>query len=154
MTATQIHLALNHLPILGTLFGLILLSFGLWKTNKSLIISALITLLISGISALPVDKSGENAEHSVEEYPGVSHDQIHEHEELAESAVPVSLVLALLSAIAIYFQVKEHPRAKIASITVLAIAICSFVQMANVAHEGGKIRRPDLRQDTMIHEQD
>lgn len=147
MTATQVHLALNHLPILGALIGLLILAIALWKNNRSIIITALSVLVISGISALPVDLSGEEAEHSVEEYPGVSHDQIHEHEELAESAMPLSLVMALLAAIAIYFQVKSHPRARIAAISVLIIAICNFVLLANVAHEGGKIRRPDLRQE-------
>ncbi len=147
MTATQLHLMLNHFPVLGSLFGLILLSFGIWKSGKVLINAALITLMIAGISALPVDKSGENAEHVVEEYPGVSHDQIHEHEEMAETAVPVSVVMALLAGIALYFQIKSHPRARIACLTVLAIALCNFILMANVAHEGGKIRRPDLRQE-------
>ncbi|MEQ8358889.1 MAG: hypothetical protein RH860_05325 [Cytophagales bacterium] len=147
MNATLIHLALNHLPILGTLTGIIILAFALWKTNSSLINAALIILIISGISAIPVSKSGEEAEHVVEEYPGVSHDQIHEHEELAESAMPVSLVMGVLAAVALYFQVKSHPRARIASISVLVLAICNFALMANVAHEGGKIRRPDLRQE-------
>ncbi len=154
MTATQLHLALNHLPVLGTLFGFIILAIALWKKNPSVIITALSILLIAGISALPVDKTGEEAEHVVEEYPGVSHDQIHEHEELAESAMPLSLVMGFLAAIAIYFQVKSHPRARIAAISVLIIAICNFALMANVAHEGGKIRRPDLRNELQQMNQD
>ena len=145
MTATQIHLALNHLPLLGSLIGFIIISFGLYQKNKSLIMTSLIILVIAGFSALPVDKSGENAEHVVEEYPGVSHDQIHEHEEMAESAMPVSLIMGLLAAFAIFFQVKSHPRARIATITVAALALCNFILMAQVAQEGGKIRRPDLR---------
>lgn len=147
MTATEIHLALNHVPVLGTLIGIIILAIGLIKSNKTLNITALSILLIAGLAAIPVDKSGENAEHVVEEYPGVSHDQIHEHEELAESVMPICLVMALLSAIAIYFQVKSHPRAKIATISVLIIALCNFILIANVANEGGKIRRPDLRNE-------
>ncbi len=147
MNATLIHLALNHLPVLGTLFGTLILAFALWKNNSILTKTALILLIISGISAIPVSKSGEEAEHVVEEYPGVSHDQIHEHEELAESTMPVSLVMAVLAAVALYFQVKSHPRARIASISVLVLALCNFALMANVAHEGGKIRRPDLRQE-------
>jgi hypothetical protein len=147
MTATQIHLALNHLPVLGSLFGLIILIAALIIKNNTLVKTALITLIIAGASAFPVDRSGENAEHVVEEYPGVSHDQIHEHEEMAESAVPLSLVMAALAAIALFFQIKSHPRARISTLLVLILALANFVLMAQVAHEGGKIRRPDLRQE-------
>lgn len=150
MTSTEIHLMLNHLPVLGTLFGIVILFIGIFKSNKMVTIIALSFLLFSGFMSLPVNKSGENAEHVVEEYPGVSHDQIHEHEELAESVMPLALVMALLSAFAIYFQVKSHPRARISAISVLIIALVTFVLMALVAHEGGKIRRPDLRNEASI----
>lgn len=147
MTATQIHLVLNHLPILGSLFGIIVLIAALFLKNKTLIKTALITFIIAGASALPVEKSGENAEHVVEEYPGVSHDQIHEHEEMAESALPLSLVMAALAGIALFFQIKSHPRARVATMLVLILALANFILLAQVAHEGGKIRRPDLRQE-------
>ena len=147
MTATEIHLMFNHFPVLGTLFGIIILAIGIFKSNKMVNIIGLSFLLFSGFMALPVNKSGENAEHVVEEYPGVSHDQIHEHEELAESAMPLALVMSLLCAFAIYFQIKSHPRARISAYSVLIIALVTFVLMALVAHEGGKIRRPDLRSE-------
>lgn len=147
MNSTEIHLALNHIPVLGSFFAFILLAFGIGMKKDILKKAGLIVMIIAGLTAIPVDKSGENAEHIVEEYPGVSHDQIHEHEEMAESAIPLSIACSIFAALALYFNVKEHPRARISALLVLILALTNFIMMAQVANEGGKIRRPDLRQE-------
>lgn len=145
MTATHLHLMLNHFPVLGILIGLILLIFGFFLKAEILQKASLIILVICGLSSIVVEKTGENAEHVVEEYPGVSHDQIHEHEELAETAMPVSLITAALAGLALFFIYKHHPRTRVAQISVIIMALSTFILMAVVAHEGAKIRRPDLR---------
>ena len=36
MNATHLQLMLNHLPVLGSAFGLVLLIFGLWRKSDEL----------------------------------------------------------------------------------------------------------------------
>ena len=36
MNLTHLHLALNHIPVLGTAFGLALLIFGIWQKSNEL----------------------------------------------------------------------------------------------------------------------
>ncbi|MEM9674695.1 MAG: hypothetical protein AAF992_19025, partial [Bacteroidota bacterium] len=67
MNDAQIHLALNHFPILGTLFGTVILGFGVFRKNKSLLDTGLIILFLMTLITIPVYISGEGAEEIVEE---------------------------------------------------------------------------------------
>ncbi|MEO0332049.1 MAG: hypothetical protein AAF223_10235, partial [Bacteroidota bacterium] len=67
MNDAQIHLALNHFPIIGTLFGTVLLGIGVFGKNKSLLNTGLIILILMTLITIPVYLSGEGAEEIVEE---------------------------------------------------------------------------------------
>src|SRR5450631_1000699 len=59
--ALYVHLVINHLPIFGTLMGLLALLLALiWKSDASRRI-AMILLLVSTAGAWPVFQSGQNA---------------------------------------------------------------------------------------------
>ncbi|MGB3588726.1 MAG: hypothetical protein WBA23_19420 [Tunicatimonas sp.] len=49
MNDVQIHLALNHFPIIGTLFGTVLLGVGILGKNKSLLNAGLIILFLMAL---------------------------------------------------------------------------------------------------------
>jgi len=72
MNATHLHLMLNHLPVLGTAFGLGLLLFGLWRRSNELKKTALGVFVIIALAGVPVYLTGEPAEDGVESLPGVS----------------------------------------------------------------------------------
>jgi len=72
MNATQVHLAMTHLPVILSLVGMLALLISFFKTNLSLRKTALYILLIAGLTALPVFFTGEGAEETVENLPGVS----------------------------------------------------------------------------------
>ncbi|GAB4395801.1 MAG: hypothetical protein OHK0053_06620 [Microscillaceae bacterium] len=146
MNGAQIHLLLNHIPILGALFGLILLIFGFIRANRSLTQAALLTFIVAALVTIPVDWSGEAAEEILEEkYEAqVSHDLIHEHEEMAELSVALMLALGGLSLLAFYFSWRKHRFATLANGAVLVLALVVFVTMARTGHSGGLIRHPEL----------
>ena len=62
MNATHLHLMLNHIPVLGTVFGLGLLVFALWRKSEELKKAALGIFLIVALLAVPVYLTGEPAE--------------------------------------------------------------------------------------------
>jgi len=59
MNATQIHLALNHIPVLLSITGGLILLFGLIKKNTPVIRTALILLVAAALFTLPVYLTGE-----------------------------------------------------------------------------------------------
>ena len=50
MNGAQLHLLLNHFPILGTLFGLLVLAAGLWKKSEDLQKAALVCFLLPEVA--------------------------------------------------------------------------------------------------------
>ena len=83
MNATHFHLILNHIPVLGTAFGLGLLIFGLLRTSDEIKKAALGIFVIVAIATIPVYFTGEPAEEGVESLPGVSKAFMERHEEAA-----------------------------------------------------------------------
>jgi uncharacterized membrane protein len=146
MTGAHMHLLLNHIPILGTLFGIILLFLGLTKKSKTLQKTGLATFVIVGLVTIPAFLTGEGAEHATEHLIGSSHDMVHEHEKLGEKGLIVALVLALVSAVFWWLLARNrHIHYLKALWSILIGAILSFVLMALIGNHGGKIRRPELR---------
>ena len=80
MAGTYLHLILNHIPVIGIYFGLLLLVIGLLKKNNFIKYLSLWLLLFIAIIAIPTYFSGEAAEHVVEKMPLVSEETMEKHE--------------------------------------------------------------------------
>ena len=62
MDATHLHLMLNHIPVLGTAFGLGLLVFALWRKSEEVKMAALGFFLITALFSVPVYLTGGDAD--------------------------------------------------------------------------------------------
>jgi len=58
----NLHLLSNHFPILGSLFGVLLLVVALVKPNLNTTLSAYLILLVSGFGGIIAYFTGESAE--------------------------------------------------------------------------------------------
>ncbi len=148
MNATHLHLLLNHLPVLGTAFGLGLLLFGLWRTSNELKKTALGVFVLVALAAVPVYLTGEPAEEGVESLPGVSKSMMDSHEEAAGVAFVAVLVLgvASLGALVGFRPGKSLPAWCGNSVLVAALIVGGL--MAYVANLGGQIRHSEIRSGT------
>jgi len=147
MNEAHLHLIFNHFPLIGTLFGFGIIVFGMVKKNTTIIQTALVVLLISSLMAIPTMMTGEGAEEIVEKL-GVSHDVIHEHEELAEKFIWLSRLMGILAIAALVLIKKSHKKAMLViSITVL-VALINVIIGAFVGTSGGEIRHTEIRSNT------
>ena len=96
MTGVHLHLLANHVPILGTLFALILLAASFFVAPDVLRRTALVVLIVSAVAGAVAYFTGEPAEDAIRGFPGVQRALIHEHEEMAEVAWIVTGIPALL----------------------------------------------------------
>lgn len=145
MDAVHLHLAVNHVPIIGSLFGLITLAVGMILRNGTIERTGLVALAIAGISCLPAYFSGEEAEHAVEEIVHASHDELEEHEEHATLTLTLMLLAAAMS-IAVLLSYRFFPSIKNAVlIATLLVGISAFVSSIPLALHGGKIIHTELR---------
>ena len=143
----QIHLALNHLPVEGTLFGAIVLIFGLILKKDAVRRTGLGLLVLSALVAIPALRSGEPAEDVAKQLQGVTRDLIHEHEEAAEAAFIVTLIAGIEAAgtLSLRKLKKERFEGK-ASVATAAASLVAFALMARAAHLGGLVRHSELRE--------
>ena len=83
MDQTHLHLLITHLPIFGSILGALVLVHGLWTKSNQTKIAAFNLFIISSIGAGIAYLTGEGAEESVENLPGVVEATIKQHEEFA-----------------------------------------------------------------------
>ncbi len=145
MNATHLHLMLNHLPVLGTAFGLGLLLFSLWRKSTELKKAALGVFVIVALAAVPVYLTGEPAEDGVESLPGVSKSIMEQHEEAAGAAFTGVVVLgvAALGGMILFRGGRALPVWFSVSSLVAALIVSGL--MAWVANLGGQIRHSEIR---------
>jgi len=144
MNASQIHLALTHLPVLLSLVGLVVLVIAMFKRNDTLTKTSFYLLLFAGISAAPVYFTGEGAEETIEHLPGVSESIIERHESLANLAFGVVGAAAIVSLMGLLLYRQKGILRTIRSLA-LFLAIATSGVMAVTAHLGGEIRHTEIR---------
>jgi uncharacterized membrane protein len=145
MNEAEMHLALNHLPLFGTLFGFLLLLVAVVRKSRDLKQAGLWLCLLAALGAIPVYLSGEPTEDLVENVPGVAPDLIEEHEESALWALVGIEVLGAASLAGLYLSRKtgEPPERLVQLCLVLALIAAAIV--GRTAYLGGQIHHPEVR---------
>ena len=72
MDAVYFHLAMNHFPVIASIFGLLILGYGVLRRNDPLTYTGLVIMIVTGLVAIPVYLTGEPAEEVVEGLPVLS----------------------------------------------------------------------------------
>ena len=141
----QMHLALNHMPVVGVMMGLLVLLSGYGLKQLLVKRTGLALILFAALTALPAYFSGEPAEEIVEHKPGVAKHDIHEHEESAEVALVFSLIGGAIAGGALIAGLKKRGIESKATAAAGLVSLVTAALMVNTAHLGGMIRHDELR---------
>jgi len=144
MNPAHLHLLLNHVAILGSLFSLLIFISGRLMSENVLVRTALIGFVFSALISIPVFLTGEPAEELVEDLPGITHEIIHSHEEAAEFSIWMIEILGVISLISFFISDKFK------RFIYLLILLFGFISVASLVYtgmEGGKIRHSEIRSD-------
>ncbi|RPI69157.1 MAG: hypothetical protein EHM43_02680 [Ignavibacteriae bacterium] len=144
MDPVLMHLVINHVPIIGTILALGIVIVAMLIKNDTVKKTGLILFVAAGITIYPANFTGEEAEEKIEHNAGISEDQIHEHEEAAETSMTLMSIAVVLALLHLFNRpsTTSFQRLVFAAYLVTALAACTFVGIAG--HEGGKIMRPEL----------
>ncbi len=145
MSGGHLHLILNHIPVIGIYFALLILIVGFIKKNVTLKYMALWLLLVLAIIALPTYFTGESAEEVVERMPYTSEEMIHQHEWAAELSFIAFIITGILVILVFLTRIFRGRLSQPFLILVLLMTIITAGLTAWTANLGGKIRRPELR---------
>lgn len=142
MNPAHLHLMLTHLPVVGTLFAILLLALSLLKKSDALKQAALGALVLVGLLAIPVFLTGEPSEDIVERLPGVSEPLLEQHEEAGEISLIMALAVGAVSLLGFFFR-RGVPQGFAAF--VLVVALISQGSLIWTSRLGGKMRHSELR---------
>lgn len=145
MNQAHLHLLFNHLPILGTLFGILILAGGYFLKNNTVKRTALGIFVLSALCAIPAYLTGEGAEEIVEGLPGVSENLMEAHEDLANIFLWMVGALGLFSLATFYADFKSKKIAATLYALTLVAAIGTMVFAQRVGSSGGEIRHTEIR---------
>jgi hypothetical protein len=145
MNGPHWHLILNHIPVLGTAFGLGLLLFALWRKSDELKKAAFGALVIIALLAVPAYLTGEPAEGGVKGLPGVVKSDIEHHEEAATIAFVGVLVLGLGALLGLIVSRRGRTVPVWFSSLIVAAALIVSGLMAWTANLGGQVRHTEIR---------
>ncbi|HZI27625.1 MAG TPA: hypothetical protein VFD64_05675 [Gemmatimonadaceae bacterium] len=143
MSVVQLHLMLNHVPLIGMAFALLLLGAAAWRRNDGMARLGLGVMVGLAVVTAVVFLTGEPAEEALESVVAVSESVIHPHEEAAEAsliATGLAGVLALVALLATW----RRALPRWVTGTAFAAALVSSSMLGWTANLGGKIRHTEI----------
>ena len=145
MSWAHIHLALNHVPVIGLLIVLLLLAVAMLRHSTELTRVSYGLLVLLAATSVVVYLTGEPAEELIENLPGFSEALVEEHEEVALIATIGMVVLGLVALVGL---IRFRPP-RIAPAWygrgVLFLALLTGGVMLWTANLGGQIRHSEIQ---------
>jgi len=144
MNGAFLHLAFNHIPVIGVPFCALLLLGGMIRKSKDLVQASFAMLILTALLTIVAFKTGGPAARIVHSYPGVTRAQIHEHAEAADDAFKAMDVLGILAIIGFWLSRRPEGAPKALTGVILLGALFMSCWFGWVAHLGGEIRHPEI----------
>jgi uncharacterized membrane protein len=149
MNQAHLHLLLNHLPVIGSVFGLLILFGGFALKHPMVKKTALAVFVFSALCALPANLTGEGAEEVVENLPGVTDSFIETHEDLASVYVWLMAALGILSLLTLFLDYKKVKSSSYLYLLVLVLGLVAVGVSTRLSVSGGEIRHTEIRKDAV-----
>ena len=145
MDFVQIHLLLNHFPVIGSIIGFGLFVVSLLRKNHDLRRASLILFAAVALIAIPVFASGKGAQLMLKDKPGISDAFSQRHEGAAMLGLWFLEATGALSLAGLW---QLHRRARMARWNLLAVLVFSLLTMGlmvRTGNTGGEISHPEVR---------
>lgn len=142
------HLLVNHLPIIGGLMATLVLGYGLFRRNQSIVQLSFGLFVLMSIATAITNQTGESAEHYLESIHALDRVIFRQHEQAADWANIGMYLTGGLSLLALVWQ-----RAKQLTwlpTLIFLTSLVTFGLMANAGRLGGLIMHRELRSEQPI----
>lgn len=150
MNGAHFHLLVNHMPIVGTILGFLILLSGIVIKNNTVKQTGLATLIFAALSSGLALLTGDPAGETVENLPGITEAMIEHHESIAYSSLWALVPMGLLAALAFYSILKKEKAGNTLALVTLTLAVVSIGMMSWTGLTGGEIRHTEIRKDAVM----
>ncbi|MBL9169233.1 MAG: hypothetical protein JNN07_15945 [Verrucomicrobiales bacterium] len=150
MNLIHLHLALNHVPVVGTFFGVGLLAYALWRKSEEVKRVAMGVFVIVALMTIPVYLTGEASEDPAKELPGVTAAHIERHDQAAAIAFTSVLVSGIFAFVGLVRFRGGRQLPSWFTSTLLAASLIVSGLMGWTANLGGQIRHTEIRSSSIL----
>ncbi len=147
MSAAHLHLLLNHIPILGTLFGLLLLLYALVKNSDEIKRASFGVFVATGLITIPVYSSGLGAAGIVSDLAGVSGAVIEQHQQASLITLVAVVLLGVVALLSLWLSRRSPNIPGWMVAAALALAVISTGLGMWTGNLGGQVRHTEVRAD-------
>lgn len=149
MTQAHLHLMLNHVPVLATVAGALILTVALARGHRGAVRVSLWFFVAAALVAVPVFLSGEGAEEVIEALDLAGEPVVEAHEEMALWGFVATLLLGLLAGASLAFERlasgADAPVRRWLERGTWVLSVAAAVLMGWTAYLGGQINHPEIR---------
>ncbi|MDD5570252.1 MAG: hypothetical protein PHD97_03755 [Bacteroidales bacterium] len=137
---------LNHLPVIGLGFALLLNIIAFVRKSNELKKLSLWFYFLIGIIAIPVYFTGEGTEEILYTYPGYHEGMSEIHEAMALYFFILLSFIAIISFIGLYYSKTSDKLLQKFTLVVFILSLFAGILAFNTALTGGKLRHPEIEQ--------
>jgi hypothetical protein len=145
MNFSHIHIVLNHFPTIGTVFGVGLLVYALWKKNQDLQNMSFVVFLVMAMAAIPTAVTGGAASVAISEREGVNLAMVELHRDAAVWAFTLLMLTGTVAWLALWQYRRFKTASQGAVWTVMVLAVVTLAAMMRTGTFGGEISHPEIR---------
>lgn len=150
MNAAHLHLVLNHIPLIGSAFAILVLLIGIFKKSDDVKKVSVILIILTALITIPVYLTGDKAQEKIEgNYEDVDEDYIDAHEDFAQYSFYVMDLTGAFAILALFLYRKPKQLSNSFVYFLIALMLLVNGMMAYTAYLGGKIHHPEIREDKL-----
>lgn len=143
MNPIEVHLRLNHFPIIGLIVLFLLFAYAYFFKKKEIIVACKVGFVLLSLISIPVYLSGQDSEELLEHKSGYNSEEMEEHEEHAEQAYIAILILGGVSLLSFFFKKNEKISSRFNAF-IVPIGFVVILLMVITGIHGGKIKHDEL----------
>ncbi len=144
MQLAYIHMLTNHVPILGTFFGIFLLACGFVSHNQTLKTAAYMVFALAAVGGVIANLTGDAAAHLAKTIPGVTRERIKAHEESADLTTIAMCLLGAASLAGLWFGRMKPAYNRMLAVGIGILSLIALGLAARTGQLGGKIRHTEF----------
>ena len=142
------HLLVNHFPIIGGLLATLVLGYGLFRRNRSIVRLSFGLFVLMSIATAVTNQTGESAETYLKSINALNEELLHQHEAAADWANIGMYLTGGLSLLALIWQ--RARQWQFLPTVIFVTSLITFGLMANVGRLGGLIMHRELRNEQSV----
>src|SRR5258708_2381815 len=102
MNWAHLHLALNHVPVMGTLFVMLLLLAAVLRTSRELVRAGLWAFVFLAAVTIPIKSTGDKAAQFAMSLDGINDTAMEQHESAAGKATTGAFLVGVAAAACLF----------------------------------------------------